>query len=321
MRLASAAALVSVALVGGAALAAVPVETMKVERKTERVDVELAYPRTGIAAIDRPIEAWVKGMAADFETGADEDFADFKSDNDGEVPPWTYSLYLGFEVARNDDEMLVFDYDESIFQGGAHPNHEIITANYMMPDAWQVYLPEIFDGDRALRKISDLAIADLTRQLLGPDSMSDPDWVKTGAGPAWSNFQNFLLLKDRLVIRFPPYQVAAYAAGDQRVEIPLSRLAGLMREDWRTPVASFDCRKAGTATEKAICSDVALARLDRELSDTYTVALSFTDDAGKAGIRDAQRRWIAERNACGGDVGCLVSAYEARIKVLETPPS
>lgn len=321
MRLAFVAAFLPVALAGGAALAAVPVETKKVEQKSETVDIELAYPRTGNAAIDQPIEAWVKTMAADFENGADADFAAFKSENDGEVPPWTYSLYLGFEVPRNDDEMLVFDYDESIFLGGAHPNHEIITANYMMPDAWQVYLPEIFDGDRALRKISDLAIADLSRQLLGPDSMSDPDWVKTGAGPAWSNFQDFLLLKDRLVIRFAPYQVAAYAAGDQRVEIPLSALTGVMRKDWRTPVASFDCRKAGTATEKAICSDIALARLDRNLADNYTVALSFTDEAGKAKIREAQRQWIAERNACGGDIGCLSSAYQARIKVLETPPS
>lgn len=314
-------AIVPAVLAGGAAFAAVPVDTMKIERKSDTVDIELAYPKTGIAAIDQPIADWVKGMAADFEKGADDDFAAFKSDNDGELPPWTYSLYLGFEVARNDDEMLVFDYDESIFQGGAHPNHEIITANYMMPDAWQVYLPEIFDGNRALRKISDLAIADLNRQLLGPDSMSDPEWVKTGAGPAWSNFQDFILLEDKLVIRFPPYQVAAYAAGDQRVEIPLSKLEGLMRKDWKTPVASFDCAKAGSATEKAICSDIALARLDRELTDSYTVALSFTDDAGKAAIKDAQRRWIAERNACGSDIGCLTSAYQARIKVLQTPPA
>ena len=314
-------AIVPAVLGGGAAFAAVPVDTMKIERKSDTVDIELAYPKTGIAAIDQPIADWVKGMAADFEKGADDDFAAFKSDNDGELPPWTYSLYLGFEVARNDDEMLVFDYDESIFQGGAHPNHEIITANYMMPDAWQVYLPEIFDGNRALRKISDLAIADLSRQLLGPDSMSDPEWVKTGAGPAWSNFQDFILLEDKLVIRFPPYQVAADAGGDQRGEIPLEKLEGVMRYDRKTPVASFDCAKAGSATEKAICSDIALARLDRELTDSYTVALSFTDDAGKAAIKDAQRRWIAERNACGSDIGCLTSAYQARIKVLQTPPA
>ncbi|MBN9022771.1 MAG: DUF3298 domain-containing protein [Rhizobiales bacterium] len=315
------AALVPFVLAAGPALAEVPVKTVKIDRKSDTVDIELAYPETGVAAIDGPLTAWVTGMAADFQESADKDFAAFKDDNDGELPPWSYSLYLGFEVARNDDRMLVFDYDQSTFLGGAHPNHEVITANYMMPDGWQVYLPEIFDGDRALRKISALAIADLNRQLLGPDSMSDEGWIATGAGPSWSNFQDFLLLADKLVIRFPPYQVAAYAAGDQRVEIPLATLEGVMRKDWRTPVASFDCAKAGSPTEKAICSDIALARLDRGLADSYTVALSFTDDAGKAQIREAQRQWIAARNACGGDVACLTSEYEARIKVLQTPPA
>ena len=148
--------------------------------------------------------------------------------------------------------------------------------------------------------------------------MSDPDWLKSGAGPSWSNFQDFLLLPDTLVIRFPPYQVAAYAAGDQKVEIPLSKLSGLMRDDWRTPVASFDCAKAGTATEKAICSDVALARLDRTLADSYAQALSWaSDDAEKTKIRDAQRKWIGKRDACGGDIGCLTSAYDARLKALQ----
>jgi uncharacterized protein YecT (DUF1311 family) len=301
--------------------AAVPVETVKIEKSTDTVEIDIAYPRTGVAVIDRTFADWVNGMVTDFEKGAAEDFASFKEDN-GELPPWTYSLDLGFEVPRNDDRMLVFDFDESIFQGGAHPNHDIVTFNFMMPDGWQVYLPEIFDGKRALDKISALAVARLDKEIGGPDGMSDPDWIRTGAGPQWSNFQDFLLLDDKLVIRFPPYQVAAYAAGPQKVEIPLSELSGLMRKDWRVPVASFDCAKAGTATEKAICSDIALARLDRNLSDAYAQAMSWASDgAEKTAIRDAQRTWIGERNACGGDVGCLTAQYQARLKVLQTPPA
>lgn len=310
--------LVPVLLAALPAQAAVPVETVKIEKSTDMVEIDMAYPRTGVASIDRMFADWVNGMVATFESEAVEDFASFKQDNNGELPPWAYSLGLGFEVPRNDERMLVFDFDESIFQGGAHPNHDIITFNFMMPDGWQVYLPEIFDGQRALDRISAFAVADLERRIGGPDGMSDPDWIRGGAGPQWSNFQDFLLLADKLVIRFPPYQVAAYAAGPQEVEIPLSELSGLMRKDWRVPVASFDCAKAGTATEKAICSDVALARLDRSLSDAYAQAMSFAaDEAEKAKIRDAQRTWIGERDACGGDVGCLTAQYQARLKVLE----
>ncbi|HET7715613.1 MAG TPA: DUF3298 domain-containing protein [Bauldia sp.] len=317
MRLFLAALAASAALAGTPAVAQVVVDTENIERKTETVDIEVAYPKTGNPALDKLFADWANDMVAGFEKSADEDFAAFKQDNNGEAPPWTYSLYLSFSVPRNDTEMLVFDFDESIFTGGAHPNHDIETFNFMMPDAWRVYLPEIFDGKAALDRISALAIADLERQFDSPDSMSDPDWLRTGAGPSWSNFEDFLLLSDRLVIRFPPYQVAAYAAGDQKVEIPLSELSGLMRDDWRIPVASFDCAKAASATEKAICSDIPLARLDRALADAYSQALSWaSDDAEKTKIRDAQRKWIGERNACGGDIDCLTAAYDARLKAL-----
>lgn len=311
--------LLSGALAVAPALAKVPVATVKIDRKTATVDIEVAYPRTGNAAIDRLLAGWANGMVAEFENSANQDLASFKEDNNGEIPPWMpYSLYLSFDAPRNDSEMLVLDFDKSIFTGGAHPNHDIDTFNFMMPEAWQVYLPEIFNGRPALEKISALAIADLERQMSGPDSMTDPDWLRSGAGPMWSNFQDFLLLRDTLVIRFPPYQVAAYAAGDQKVEIPLSALAGLMRKDWKTPVASFDCQKAGTATEKAICSDIPLARLDRGLADAYAQALSWaSDDAEKTRIRDAQRKWIGVRDACGGDIACLIAAYDARLKALQ----
>lgn len=303
------------------AQAEVPVDTVRIEKKTRTVEIDVAYPKTGIASIDTQLADWATGMVEDFEKGAAEDFSSFEKDN-GELPPWAYSLDMGFETARNDDSMLVFDFNQSTFLGGAHPSHDIITYNYLMPDAWEVYLPEIFDGQRALDKISALSIAQLEKTLGGPDGMSDPDWIKSGAGPNWANFQDFLLLDDKLVIRFSPYQVAAYAAGDQKVELPLSELSGLMRKDWKAPVASFDCAAASSATEKAICSDVALGRLDRAMADSYTQVLAFTaEDADKAKIREAQRAWIAERNACGGDVACLTGQYDARLKALRAEQS
>jgi uncharacterized protein YecT (DUF1311 family) len=146
--------------------------------------------------------------------------------------------------------------------------------------------------------------------------MSDDDWLRTGAGPDWDNFKDFLLLPDRLVIRFPPYQVAAYAAGAQEVSLPLSELQGLMRTDWRTPVPSFDCARAGNATEDAICSSVALARLDRDVAGAYRGKQRYADDAEKTTTRDSQRAWLGTRNACGGDIACLTEAYDSRLKAL-----
>lgn len=40
------------------------------------------------------------------------------------------------------------------------------------------------------------------------------------------------------------------------------------------PQPSFDCRKAGTATEKAICASSALADLDLQLAQVFKAARS-----------------------------------------------
>lgn len=310
-------ALATSAVVGisGAALAApLTVEDVSIAKSTDQYDVEVHYPRSGLAAVDTAVSGWATGLVDDFVNQAEEDFASFANDNDR--PNWTYSLDLNYEVARNDGEMFVVGFQEDIFTGGAHPNHDIETFNFLMPDGWQVFLPEIFDPP-ALDRISQLAIADLKSQWSGEDAMSDDDWLNTGAGAQWSNFRDFLLLADTLIIDFPPYQVAAYAAGPQEVRIPLSKLKGLMRTDWRTPVPSFDCAKAGTPTEKAICSDVALARLDRDVASVYRQQLSYADDARKTAIRNAQRAWLDTRDACGGSVVCLTDAYDQRLKALQ----
>ena len=302
---------------GGTAFAgALPVEALTITRTTKDYDIDASYLRTGLAPIDNVIAAWVNDAVDEFVKTAEEDFASYAAD--GGAPEWMhYDLELDNEIERNDDAMFVALFNQSVAAGGAHPNHFYRTFNFLRPDGWQVYLPEIFD-ERGLKRISALAIADLTRQLMGPDSMSDTDWIKAGAGPEWGNFSDFLLLPDKLVIEFPAYQVAAYVAGGQEVEIPLTELAPFMRQDWRQPVASFDCAKAGTAVEKAICGNVALARLDRELAAAYGSKLKYAaDDAARDTIRSAQRAWIKQRDAaCGGSADCLADMYKARLDAL-----
>ena len=72
---------------------------------------------------------------------------------------------------------------------------------------------------------------------------------------------------------------------------------------------SFDCSKASTAVEQAICSSAELSRLDRQLAQAYR-GLAATE-------RDAQRAWIRQRNACKSDIDCLTKQYQDRIVTLE----
>ena len=79
-----------------------------------------------------------------------------------------------------------------------------------------------------------------------------------------------------------------------------------------TPVAkvspSYDCAKASTQVENAICDDPDLARLDVTMAAAYKAARNRQSQADKTRLRDDQRLWLQERELCAtlSDVkGCL----------------
>lgn len=74
--------------------------------------------------------------------------------------------------------------------------------------------------------------------------------------------------------------------------------------------ASFDCSKATSYSEKAVCSDKELSSLDEALSKVFETALS--EDMS---LIKLQRQWLKRRNACQ-DRECLVAAYQDRISDL-----
>ncbi|MEM7074636.1 MAG: peptidoglycan-binding protein [Pseudomonadota bacterium] len=79
---------------------------------------------------------------------------------------------------------------------------------------------------------------------------------------------------------------------------------------------SFSCDNAGTPTERAICGSEPLARLDRVLSDAYSVKFSKTPWAGREALKADQRAWLQVRNGCGGDADCLRTTMADRIEAL-----
>ena len=70
----------------------------------------------------------------------------------------------------------------------------------------------------------------------------------------------------------------------------------ILRPDTEPMRASFDCTRAASPTERAICGDRLLAGWDRSVAAAY--------DQG-TGSPDEQRAWLAERDRCGTDKACL----------------
>ena len=58
--------------------------------------------------------------------------------------------------------------------------------------------------------------------------------------------------------------------------------------------ASFDCHKATTETEKAICADPELSALDEFVAASYKLSRNGSSDKQK--VLTEQRAWIEERD-------------------------
>ncbi len=82
--------------------------------------------------------------------------------------------------------------------------------------------------------------------------------------------------------------------------------------------ASFDCNRAATPDELAVCSGSVLSNLDVEMATLYGVRMQIPMMMGARGAaQDEQRAWLAQRHACGGDVPCIVQSYQQRIAELK----
>ena len=84
--------------------------------------------------------------------------------------------------------------------------------------------------------------------------------------------------------------------------------------------ASLDCARARGGVEKLICSDAALAALDRRLEDAYGEALARATGAAVGALQGEQHGWIRGRDDCSKehDVrACVERHYADRIVRLQ----
>jgi uncharacterized protein len=79
---------------------------------------------------------------------------------------------------------------------------------------------------------------------------------------------------------------------------------------------SFSCADTLAPAEAVICSDDALAALDRTLAAAYRQMLDSFPAGEKSTLVAVQKTWIAQRDACRTDKACIRSAYAARIAQL-----
>jgi uncharacterized protein len=80
---------------------------------------------------------------------------------------------------------------------------------------------------------------------------------------------------------------------------------------------SFDCARAGTALEREICGNPALAQLDSKTAAAYAATKAGLSPEDQAKATLDQREWLQQRNRCGADASCLEREMTLRLSQLQ----
>jgi len=148
-----------------------------------------------------------------------------------------YTLTIDYKLYTSP---MTISYVLDIYEDtlGAHGNGFYRTFTFDSATGAGVLFGDLFTPNSDyLGKISSLARAKLPAIIAKAEGVSisqvDMQAINDGASADGDNFQSFYLDGKTLVILFPPYQVAAYAAGPQTLRIPLSDLKAILKTKYQ----------------------------------------------------------------------------------------
>ena len=97
------------------------------------------------------------------------------------------------------------------------------------------------------------------------------------------------------------------------------RAAALRQGSTVVPKPSFDCKKARSWSEKAVCNDSNVAKLDVQMAKLYRTTRAKVSGSQRKTLKNAQLAWLRKRERCNGAADasrCLVRVYKTRIVEL-----
>jgi hypothetical protein len=237
-------------------------DTINHKSKKNKYDISMTYPQILFNDGSYTIELFNAAMKGNATSEATKAMSDF-SDRDDEMKQMDdYPDEIGSDMTVGDTVMnpyppvlsVLFWYDE-YWRGAAHPQHSVVTKNYLLTTATWLTMKDIFKPNtKYLEWLSPYCIEDVLKQLtdrhmddsikggqLAIDSARRAtreevdsfylDWVQRGAGPEEENYRNFTISERGLTIYFDQYQVASYADGPFEVLIPFDKIKDILNPE------------------------------------------------------------------------------------------
>jgi hypothetical protein len=143
-------------------------------------------------------------------------------------------ITIGYEVALAKNDLISIEFTDSSYSAGAaHPNSYTEVVNFDLKNGKVIKLSDLFlPGAKYVQALATYCIQDLQKQAKAQgDAIVDVDWIKKGAAPELTNYDNWTITRKGLSITFDPYTVGPYAVGPQHVLVPYSTLKDLIKLD------------------------------------------------------------------------------------------
>ncbi len=189
---------------------------------TMGVQVNINYPLEMVkyAEVTKVIDTFVADQQKGFISSYTPDYT-----LPAHVNNWEMDVY--YELYKYSEDIQTVLFQTSFYTGGAHPNSGYTSMTFDVKTGKQLTLNDVFaNGNVPLDMIAQYAHEDLKKQL---GDMADPIMLDPGtAATTPDNYKNWALTPTSIIFFFDPYQVAAYAAGPQKVEIPFSTLGSAL---------------------------------------------------------------------------------------------
>lgn len=204
-------------------------------------DISANYPTT-TPMLSLSAEANAAALAK-IHSAIGETISQFKTDGNFDNLTSEDITMMGFDQGRKESLQIQYliassrhtvSYIFTIYEDtlGAHPNGFFKTLTFDTTTGAQLSLGDIFTPSSDYLGFLSTQSRGKLPDIIGKD-LADIGYIKDGTTPDEKNFENFFFDNADFVILFPPYQVAAYAAGPQTLRLPISQLTNLLKPNYR----------------------------------------------------------------------------------------